>query len=85
MPRHPGPRDPLRLVTLALAMITLLADQVVHPVNAYAAGAFYQPATFAAANYGASPLAYAAAPAAREGILTRVQLNPGHALSYRVD
>jgi len=56
----------------------------VHPGTAYAAGAFYQPATFAAANYGASPLAYAAAPA-REAILTRVQLNPGHALSYRVD
>lgn len=54
-------------------------DQVVHPGNA-----FYQPATFAAANYGASPLAYAAAPAF-EGILTRLQLNPGHAASYRVD
>ena len=51
--------------------LALLASQVL-PGNAYAAGAFYQPATFAAANYGASPLAYAAAPAA-------------HALSYRVD
>jgi len=37
----------------------------VHPSNAYAAGnTFYQPATFAAANYGASPLAYAASPLA---------------------
>jgi len=54
------------------------------PGNAYAAGAFYHPSTFAAANYGASPLAYAAAPAVREGVLARVQLNPGHALAYRL-
>ena len=65
-----------------------------HPGNAYAAGAFYHPATFAAPNYGASPLAYAAAPLAfsqsplasppahREGILTRVELNP---LSFRLN
>ena len=72
---------------MTLARITLAIIDQVHPGNVYAAGnAFYHPATFAAANYGASPLAYAAAPLAhREGLLTTVKLNPGHALSYRVD
>ena len=54
-------------------------------------------ATPLAATYGAAPLAaaplaatYAAAPyaapvASREAVLTTIQLNPGHAVSYRVD
>ena len=58
-----------------------LVNQVLHPINAYAAGTYASPATFAAPNYGASPLAYAAAPA-RVGLLTSVKLNPGHAVSY---
>ena len=56
------------------AQVRHLVNQVLHPINAYAA-------TFAAPNYGASPLAYAAAPA-RGGLLTSVKLNPGHAVSY---
>ena len=64
--------------------LALLVAQVL-PGNAYATGAFYHPATFAAANYGASPLEYATSPAsAREGILSRVQLNPRRSLSYRL-
>jgi len=59
----------------------------------------YAPAAYAPAAYApyhlapAAPLAYATAPApavvpsagAREAILTKVQLNPGHAVAYRVD
>ena len=64
--------------------LALLVAQVL-PGNAYATGAFYHPATFAAANYGAAPLGYAASPgSAREGILSRVRLNPRHSLSYRL-
>merc|ERR1711973_54957 len=60
----------------AEAARTKRSAQVLHPINAYAAGTYASPATFAAPNYGASPLAYAAAPA-RGGLLTSVKLNPG--------
>lgn len=49
------------------------------PVSAAAHG-YSAPTPVGAASY-AGP----AAPAAREALLTRVQLNPGHAVSYRVD
>merc|ERR1712133_265620 len=64
--------------------------------GAYAHGA-YAPAAYAPYNLApAAPVAYATAPApaaavvpslpaAREAILTKVQLNPGHAVAYRVD
>jgi len=64
--------------------------------GAYAHGA-YTPAAYAPYNLApAAPVAYATAPApaaavvpslpaAREAILTKVQLNPGHAVAYRVD
>merc|ERR1712126_568885 len=57
----------------------------------------YAPAAYAPYNFApAAPVAYATAPApaaavvpslpaAREAILTKVQLNPGHAVAYRVD
>lgn len=54
----------------------------------------YAPAAYAPYHLApAAPLAYAAGPApavvpsagAREAILTKVQLNPGHAVAYRVD
>merc|ERR1711892_1529116 len=59
----------------------------------------YAPATYAAAPavaavvpaaYTVAPAAYAAAPVAaaapaREAVLTTIKLNPGHAVSYRVD
>ena len=62
----------------------------------YAAGYNYGLPYAAGFNYGyAAPLAYATAPAAavaaapapaaREAILTKVKLNPGHAIAYRVD
>merc|ERR1712128_252825 len=61
--------------------------------------AAYSPAAYAAAPavytavpaaYTAAPAAYAAAPVAaaapaREAVLTTIKLNPGHAVSYRVD
>jgi len=64
--------------------------------GAYAHGA-YAPAAYAPYNLApAAQVAYATAPApaaavvpslpaAREAILTKVQLNPGHAVAYRVD
>merc|ERR1711931_399381 len=51
------------------------------PAAAYAAAPLAVPAV--AATYAAAPLA-AAAPS-REAVLTTVKLNPGHAISYRVD
>jgi hypothetical protein len=53
------------------------------------AAATYAAAPIAAATYAAAPIAastYAvSAPAAREATVTTVKLNPGHAVSYRVD
>jgi len=62
-------------------------------VAAYAPAAYAAaPAVYAAAPaaYAAAPAAYAAAPVAaaapaREAVLTTIKLNPGHAVSYRVD
>merc|ERR1712212_224261 len=52
-------------------------------------GLFAHPATYAAAPLVAAPAPAAAvvpsAPATREAVLTKVQLNPGHAVAYRVD
>merc|ERR1711973_183848 len=54
------------------------------PAATYAAAPIALPATYAAAPVAvAAPLA-AAAPS-REAVLTTVKLNPGHAISYRVD
>merc|ERR1711892_835637 len=60
--------------------------------SAAPAVAAYAPATYAAAPAVAAyaPAAYAAAPVAaaapaREAVLTTIKLNPGHAVSYRVD
>merc|ERR1711970_428185 len=55
------------------------------PAATYAAAPIAAPlaASAVAATYAAAPLA-AAAPS-REAVLTTVKLNPGHAISYRVD
>ena len=59
------------------------APAVAHPAAAVAPAAAVVPgAALPAAAYSAPAVA---APAAREAILTRVQLNPGHAVAYRVD
>ena len=56
------------------------------PALGYAHGyAHHAPAATAVAPAAAYSAPAVAAPAAREAILTRVQLNPGHAVAYRVD
>jgi len=71
------------------ATLPLAYGGFAHPGFYAHPGLFAHPATYAAAPLVAAPAPAAAvvpsAPATREAVLTKVQLNPGHAVAYRVD
>ncbi len=70
-------------IAAAPAVVAKAAPAIAAPaVVAEAAPAIAAPAV--AATYAAAPAVVASAPAARDAVLTKVKLNPGHALAYRV-
>merc|ERR1712123_405539 len=79
-----APEEPAAEEAVAEARKRRAADEVAE-VAAPLAYAGAAPLAYA----GAAPLAYAAPLAAaapsREAVLTTIKLNPGHAISYRVD
>jgi len=88
--------EPLKVVAPApFAPLAYGAAPFYAGAYAGAYGGAFAPAAYAPYNLApAAPVTYATAPAtavvpslpaAREAILTKVQLNPGHAVAYRVD